>query len=68
MANECEKVLNDVITKRERRGAGEAKPLGKAGWICRGLGREVRVIDDAFWLDADPTTSSAVNTILVKKA
>ena len=43
------------------------KPLGQAGRICRRPVREVRVIADALWLDADPTVSSAVNTVLVKK-
>lgn len=31
------------------------KPLGQAERICRRLVREVQVIDDALWLDADPT-------------
>jgi hypothetical protein len=42
-----------------------AKPMGQAERICRRLVREVRVIGDGLWLDADPTQSS--NTILVKR-
>jgi hypothetical protein len=44
-----------------------AEPLGLAERICRRLAEEVRVVDGALWLDADPAWSGAINTVLVKK-
>lgn len=44
-----------------------AEPLELAERVCRRLVREIRVTDDALWLDADPAWSGALNTVLVKK-
>jgi hypothetical protein len=44
-----------------------AEPLGLAEWISRRMVGEVRVVDGALWLDADPAWSGALNTVLVKK-
>ena len=44
-----------------------AEPLGLAERVCRRLVGNVRITDDALWLDADPAWSGAVNTVLVKK-
>jgi hypothetical protein len=44
-----------------------AEPLGLAERICRRLVGEVRVVDGALWLDANPAWSGAVNTILARK-
>lgn len=44
-----------------------AEPLELAERVCRRLVREMRITDDALWLDADPAWSGAVNTVLVKK-
>ena len=44
-----------------------AEPLGLAERVCRRLVGNVRITDDALWLDADPAWSGALNTVLVKK-
>jgi hypothetical protein len=44
-----------------------AEPLGLAEQLCRRLVAEVRVVDGALWLEADPAWSGALNTVLVKK-
>jgi len=44
-----------------------AEPLGLAERICRRMVGEVRVLDGALWLDADPAWSGALNIVLVKK-
>lgn len=44
-----------------------AEPLGLAERVCRRLVGNVRITDDALWLDADPAWSGVVNTVLVKK-
>lgn len=44
-----------------------AEPLELAERVCRRLVREIRITDDALWLDTDPAWSGAVNTVLVKK-
>ena len=44
-----------------------AEPLGLAERVCRRLVGDVRITDDVLWLDADPSWSGAINTVLVKK-
>jgi hypothetical protein len=44
-----------------------AEPLGLAERICRRTVGEIRVVDGALWLEADPAWSGALNTVLVKK-
>jgi hypothetical protein len=53
----------------ERRREGllvKARPLEQAERISRSI-VEVRVVDGALLLDADPTWAGAINTVLVKK-
>lgn len=44
-----------------------AEPRGLAERVCRRLVGDVRITDEALWLDADPAWSGAINTVLVKK-
>jgi hypothetical protein len=53
-------------------GSGEgllvrAEPLDLAEEVCHRM-VEARVVDDALWLDADPTWAEAINTVLGEKA
>ncbi len=53
----------------DRRNEGllvKAKPLDQAERISRSIA-EVRVVDGALLLDADPAWAGAINTVLVKK-
>lgn len=43
------------------------RPLRLAEMVCRRLVEEVRVVDGALLLDADPAWAEAINTVLVKK-
>ena len=43
------------------------RPLRLAETVCRRLVEEVRVVDGALLLDADPAWAGAINTVLVKK-
>ena len=43
-----------------------AQPLEQAEWISRSM-VEVRVVDGALLLDADPAWAGAINTVLVTK-
>lgn len=44
-----------------------ARPLRLAEMVCRRLVEEVRVVDGALLLDADPAWAGAINAVLVKK-
>jgi hypothetical protein len=44
----------------------KAEPLEIADELCNRM-VDVRVVDGALWLDADPTWAEAINTILVEK-
>ncbi len=44
----------------------KARPLEQAERICNSM-VEVRVVDGALLLDADPAWAGAINTMLVKK-
>ncbi len=44
-----------------------AEPLTLAQAVCEGLVDEVRTIDGALLLDADPAWAWAINTVLVTK-
>ncbi len=44
-----------------------AEPLGLAQLVCEGLVDEVRIIDGALLLAADPAWAWAINTVLVTK-
>ena len=53
----------------EKRSEGllvKARPLEQAERICSSM-VEVRVVDGALLLDADPTWAGAINTVLVKQ-
>jgi hypothetical protein len=53
----------------EKRSEGllvKARPLEQAERICSSM-VEVRVVDGALLLDADPTWAGAINTVLVTK-
>lgn len=43
-----------------------ARPLNRAERVCRRLVEGVRVADGTLVLDADPSWSGAINTVLVK--
>jgi hypothetical protein len=43
-----------------------ARPLNRAERVCRRLVEGVHVADGMLLLDADPTWSGAINTVLVK--
>jgi hypothetical protein len=44
-----------------------AEPLGLAQSVCEGLVDEVRIIDGALLLTADPAWAWAINIVLVTK-
>ncbi len=44
-----------------------AEPLGLARLVCEGLVDEVRIMDGALLLTADPAWAWAINTVLVTK-
>ena len=53
----------------ERRSEGllvRAQPREQAERICRSM-VEVRLVDGALLLDADPAWAGAINTVLIKK-
>ncbi len=44
-----------------------AEPMERAEELARRMVEEVRVVDGALLLDADPAWAGAINTVLVKK-
>jgi hypothetical protein len=59
--------LSDDGERKRRRLASESQAPGLAQSVCEGLVDEVRIVDGALLLTADPAWAWAINIVLVTK-